>query len=393
MATDPSFGTIVDTRTVDQTTYTAFDRLYPDGTYYWRVQAMDAQDNGLTFSPVQSFTKASPAVVPSSPVGGALVSGTTPLRWNAQAFAASYTVEVYKNNDQTFSAANRIFTTTVRTTSVAPTDPIPASNAPYLWRVRRADSAGNLGPWSATASFISSGTAPSLLTPKASSKIRGMTAYFEWTEVPGAARYVLNLNGAADSKVTTVATAYAAPSPNATGAYSWSVTALDAAGNPLGTSAARTVKIDSTSPIVKKVKPAPIKPTSTISIKFSEKVKGVSKKSVVLVKVLPTGKFKKLKAKISIDKKKTTAKVNPKGRLRPGNAVPGAPQHEEDPRQGGQPARTEHRGARVPPAAPRARGRRSAGPRRPAGTTECPPPSAPLREGVAEPGRGSSLAP
>ena len=38
----------------------------------------------------------------------------------------------------------------------------------------------------------------------------------------------------------------------------------------------------------------------------------------MLVKVLPTGKFKKLKAKISIDKKKTTAKVNPKGRLRPG---------------------------------------------------------------------------
>ncbi len=315
---DPSFSVITDTATVDQTTFTAADRLYADGTYYWRVQALDASNFGLTFSPVASFTKVSPAVVPSSPVGGALVSGTTPLRWNAQAFAAAYTVEVYKNNDQTFSAANRIFTATVRTTSVAPTDPIPASNTPYLWRVRRADAAGNLGPWSATASFISSGTSPSLLTPKASSKIRGTTAYFEWTEVPGAARYVLNLNGAADTKLPTVATAYAAPSAFATGPYNWSVTALDAAGNPLGTSAARTVKIDSTSPIVKKVKPAPIKPTSSISIKFSEKVKGISKKSVVLVKVLPTGKLKKLKAKISIDKKKTTAKVNPKGRLRPG---------------------------------------------------------------------------
>ena len=201
---------------------------------------------------------------------------------------------------------------------MAPTDPIPASNAPYLWRVRRADSAGNLGPWSATGSFISSGTAPNLLGPKASAKVRGMTASFEWTEVPAAARYVLNLNGSSDSKVSTVATAYAVPSPSATGAYNWSVTALDAAGNALGTSATRTVKIDSTSPIVKKVKPAPIKPTSTISIKFSERVKGISKKSVVLVKVLPTGKFKKLKAKISLDKKKTTAKVNPKGRLRPG---------------------------------------------------------------------------
>ena len=35
---------------------------------------------------------------------------------------------------------------TVRTTSVAPTDPIPASNTPYLWRVRRADSVRQPGP-------------------------------------------------------------------------------------------------------------------------------------------------------------------------------------------------------------------------------------------------------
>ena len=224
---------------------------------------------------------------------------------------------------------------------MAPTDPIPASNAPYVWRVRRADSAGNLGPWSATASFISSGTAPSLLTPKASSKIRGMTAYFEWTEVPGAARYVLNLNGAADSKVTTVATAYAAPSPNATGAYSWSVTALDAAGNPLAPAPTRTVKIDSTSPVVKKVKPAPIKPTSTISIKFSEKVKGVSKKSVVLVKVLPTGKFKKLQGQDLDRQEEDDGQGQPEGPTAAGDALPGASQREEDPGQGGQPARTE----------------------------------------------------
>jgi hypothetical protein len=128
---------------------------------------------------------------------------------------------------------------------------------------------------------------------------------------------VLNLTGVADSKLPTVATAYAAPAPSQTGSYQWSVTALDAAGNPLGTSVARTVKIDSTSPIVKKIKPAPIKPTSTSLIKFSEKVKGISKKSVTLVKVLPTGKLKKVRAKISLDKKKTTLKVNPKGRLRP----------------------------------------------------------------------------
>ena len=77
-----------------------------------------------------------------------LVSGTTPFRWTAQAFAASYTVEVYKNNDQTFSAANRIFSATVRDhrrTRRPIADPgRPAT--PYLWRVRRNDAVRQPGP-------------------------------------------------------------------------------------------------------------------------------------------------------------------------------------------------------------------------------------------------------
>ena len=48
---DASFaGTLIDSRLVDQTTYTATDRLYPEGTLYWRVQAVDSDDNGLAWS-------------------------------------------------------------------------------------------------------------------------------------------------------------------------------------------------------------------------------------------------------------------------------------------------------------------------------------------------------
>ena len=36
---DPSFSTPIDTRIVDQATFTAYDDLYPEGTYFWRVQA------------------------------------------------------------------------------------------------------------------------------------------------------------------------------------------------------------------------------------------------------------------------------------------------------------------------------------------------------------------
>ena len=47
---------------VDQSTYTAFSKLYPEGTLYWRVQAIDAEGNGLAWSDVRTFVKQSPAV-------------------------------------------------------------------------------------------------------------------------------------------------------------------------------------------------------------------------------------------------------------------------------------------------------------------------------------------
>ena len=37
------------------------DKLYPEGTLYWRVQAIDSDDNGLTWSDVQTVHQAEPA--------------------------------------------------------------------------------------------------------------------------------------------------------------------------------------------------------------------------------------------------------------------------------------------------------------------------------------------
>jgi hypothetical protein len=85
---DPTFATPPDTETVDQATYTEHDQLYADGTYYWRVQALDDEGHGLTWSAPQQFTKVSPTVSKNSPVGGVHVSGQTPFRWDAAPFAA-----------------------------------------------------------------------------------------------------------------------------------------------------------------------------------------------------------------------------------------------------------------------------------------------------------------
>ncbi len=314
---DPSFATPLDTRVVDQTTYTAFDKLYPDGTYFWRVQALDDKNQGQAWSQVQTFTKSSPPVVATSPANGASVPGTTPFRWSAAAFASSYTVEAYRNHDLTFSAANRVFSATVKTTAYAPSTPLPASSSSYVWRVRRTDASGNPGPWSTPRTFYSTGAAPTLLTPKNGVYVSNRRAVFQWTEVPGATSYALNLGGAHSSKITTVATAWATTSQLRDGAYTWNVTALDAAGNAIGTSSGRSFKVDGTAPIVVSVTPQPLKPTSTIKATFSEKVAGVSGKTMRLYRV--KGKHRtRISAVVKVLKHGKVATLDPKPRLKPG---------------------------------------------------------------------------
>ena len=256
---EPSFqAPLLDNQVVDQTTYTAFDRLYPEGTLYWRVQALDEEDNGLTWSAIQSLTKESPAVQLQAPVDGGSVAGTAPFRWAAQPFAASYTVEVYKNNDRSFSTVNRLFTATVKTAAYAWTEPIPADPAPYVWRVRRTDAEGNPGPWSAPSTFNSRGAAPVLTSPANGSWQPGAGALFSWTDVPGAASYTVTATSGSGSRlvsVTTPGNAYATTKAIATGSYTWSVTALDAGGKALGTSLTGNFRVDATAPTVKTMKP------------------------------------------------------------------------------------------------------------------------------------------
>ena len=82
------------------------------------------------------------------------MGGTTPFRWQPQAFAKSYDIEIYANNDTTFSSANRVASATgIRNAAYVPIDTLPASPDFYLWQVRRTDADGNKGPWSVTGRF------------------------------------------------------------------------------------------------------------------------------------------------------------------------------------------------------------------------------------------------
>ncbi|WP_107704851.1 Ig-like domain repeat protein [Nocardioides allogilvus] len=242
-----NFSTPIDDIKVDQSTYTAFTKLYPEGTLHWRVGAIDGADNELNWSQPRTFVKSSPRLALTSPLPGSTVSGVTPFRWDSQAFASEYVVEVYKDEDTTFSTTNRMFSAKVRTAAYAWTSPLPPSPKPYVWRVRRIDSNGNEGPWSTTGRFTVDGGTLTLASPADGAAQPPNGPVMAWNPLLGAAKYRVEIfalaTGQNQTPVTTVATSYAPTSIFATGTYRWSVTALDPNNNAL-TTAARTFTVD-----------------------------------------------------------------------------------------------------------------------------------------------------
>ena len=126
-------GNAIDDQTVDQTTYTVYEDLYPEGDLYWRVQAYDAAGNRLTSSETRKIIKATPAANLNPDVlvanerpyvdttdqsacrlahaADTVACNTFPswqqagrhrragLQWPAESFDSTYALEVYKNND------------------------------------------------------------------------------------------------------------------------------------------------------------------------------------------------------------------------------------------------------------------------------------------------------
>lgn len=306
----------LDEATVDQTTYTSAKKLYPEGKLFWRVQAIDTEKNPLTWSDPAELTKSSPSVTLRSPVGSAAVAGSTPLEWGAQAYASRYTVEVYRDGDLSFSEGNRVLSLTTRNASYAPENPFPASSTPYVWRVRRLDPSGNPGPWSAPEAFVSLGAAPQLLAPAAGRMHHGNDLVFAWSDVSGAASYEVFGSSTTGERFSakTVASAYA-PSKVEDGSWNWQVRAVDADGEALGTSAPSTFRVDGTPPTLVNIKGTKLakKKKAKIVAKFSERVKGVSKKTVKLTK---KGSKRSLKVKVKVKGTKVT--IKPKVRLKKG---------------------------------------------------------------------------
>jgi hypothetical protein len=103
VATEPTFAssTRLDDVTTASTEFTAQKTYVASKTLYWRVQAQDENNNGLTWSETRTFEVdlEAPTLDPATPTQG---DASLPvLRWFPVAGAVSYTLRIHEPNDTT----------------------------------------------------------------------------------------------------------------------------------------------------------------------------------------------------------------------------------------------------------------------------------------------------
>jgi hypothetical protein len=238
VSTVSDFATIIDTKVVNTPFYTPWDKTYPEGPIYWRVQAIDGSNNNLTFSSGNGhLTKQSPAPTLSFPANAATVKGVPYLQWAPLAYAASYDVQI--DNDSNFSSP--ITTSTTKMTAWAYTASLPAGT--YYWRVRRNDADARDGAWSAIRSFMLAPSAPTLVSPTNGSFPNPATLLLQWTATQPAPKYQVEVSTSptiasfiAGFPQVTVMTSWAPKLFLTNDTYYWRVKALNASGTPVATS-------------------------------------------------------------------------------------------------------------------------------------------------------------
>ncbi|NYJ01949.1 hypothetical protein HNR19_002647 [Nocardioides thalensis] len=249
VATDEAFTTIVDTIDVDQRQFTSFDTTYVDGPLWWKVRAIDGTGNLLPWSRPQPMVKRSPAPELGSDAVPANLGTSDGVRfsWAPMPFAASYEIEIHRNDDRSENTANRVPSNELLVTR-QPTLTLPAPLAAtrpgiaaddYVWRVRRIDASGHRGPWSAGwRAFDVHGT---LTQPDGCAGTREVPpngAVFSWSATgaqvkPTAYRFQQRSAAGTITETKTVATAWAPTEALAEGTWQWRAIALDANDRPM----------------------------------------------------------------------------------------------------------------------------------------------------------------
>jgi len=194
IATSPGFTRVVWRATTDQWKV-APQTLLPDGTYWWRVTAVDAAGTKGITSEVATFAKNWPSritggVLSATPGGAAtsLIRITPYLRWSKVAGARSYDTQIAPADQfatPSFTSVN------FPVTAMSPAETGVLPDDAYQWRVRATDPAKNPGPWVTMPQFTKAWVAPEPVSPA-----NGATTdrfLLKWDPVPGAEKYLVQV--------------------------------------------------------------------------------------------------------------------------------------------------------------------------------------------------------
>lgn len=189
VADNDEFVNPVDAAIVEST-YTPIAAFTPD-TYFWRVKATSS---GLEsdWSEVWSFTISTNGPTILGPANGFSTTDHTPnFAWESVPGATSYVVQVSPREDFSILPINHTVTNSFFAPGVA------MINQPYWWRVI-AIVGGTLTEWSEVRTITITGApgnaAPVAISPEDGATTIDRTPTFDWTDVPTAVRYRIQMS-------------------------------------------------------------------------------------------------------------------------------------------------------------------------------------------------------
>jgi hypothetical protein len=256
---DAGFSSNYDWVYTDYSSFTPFtygtsgqQNAYPNGTYYWKVQARNGVGTIIATSAARSFSKQMtlPLVAPAD---GATLTTDPTFQWTRVVGAHDYRLLVSKdpgfssNYDWVFTDYVSFSPFTYGTSGQQTAYP----NGTYYWKVQARDHGGTVIVTSATRSFTKQMTLP-LITPANGARLT-TNPTFQWTRVVGAHDYrlLVSKDNSFSPLYDYVYTDYVSFTPYTAGqktaylngTYYWKVEARDHGGTVIVTSDSWTVTI------------------------------------------------------------------------------------------------------------------------------------------------------
>ena len=253
VSTSPSFSGTYDSVSTDYNSYTPSiiesPDAYPNGTYYWKVEARTSGGTVIATSEARSFTKQEllPLIAPAD---GAPLTVDPTFQWSQIVGAHHYRLVV--STSPSFSGTYDSVSTEYNSyTPSIVESPDAYPNGTYYWKVEARTSSGTVIATSVGRSFTKQESLP-LVTPADGAELT-VDPTFQWSRIVGAHHYhlVVSTNASFSSTYDSLSTDYNTYTPYsptgkasyANGTYYWKIEARTSAGTVIATSNNQTFTI------------------------------------------------------------------------------------------------------------------------------------------------------